>query len=157
MVTLISIGILAVLCAVVEVQLMERIPLLAAIITKLGPLGSLAFSLALSIFLGSIFGAAGLIAFIAGVSSTFLAQPYYVAKRNGKWTAYQEKYAGYKKTYSANKDLYAKRANQLVDLFKVIFAIVAAPFVLYFKARDGATAVRVKVAKATNYAKKVRY
>jgi len=68
--------ILMLIAAFLEIQLMRHMPWLRDLVCRYSII-TIAISVALSIALGSLFGAAGVIVMIAGIGSTILTQPYY--------------------------------------------------------------------------------
>lgn len=70
--------ILALLSAWLEIALVRHSRLLKALMNRMKMMRIVA-SIVLSIMLGTVFGAAGLVVMIAGVGSTMLTQPYYWA------------------------------------------------------------------------------
>lgn len=74
--------ILTATCAWIEIKFARQIPPLWYLMENgLGPIGAglfnLVFSLGLSITLGHLFGVTGLIAFVAGLASTWITNMYY--------------------------------------------------------------------------------
>lgn len=67
---------LAVVSTYFEITLVQHSPFLKWLLLK-HPIFPIAASIALSIMLGMAFGAVGLTALIAGVTSTILTRPYY--------------------------------------------------------------------------------
>lgn len=165
---LITIAMLVAACAAIEIELMEKKPWVADLVLRLGPVGSIGFSLGLSLLLTHLFGVVGYVPFVAGMVSTFVVQPYYAAKRSGHWDKMQGSYRSQKMAYQAKRDLYIRRVNQIVTLVRVIWAVVMVPFKIVFAIFDGAAYVNTKAGPAkakasaaktrvTNYAKQVRY
>lgn len=85
----------------VELRLIRAVPLLERLVT-VNPLVSLLWSVVLSLVLGSIFGAAGVIVMAAGVLSTALLQPYYSMRR--RWRRIREsRDAGVVRSYASGR------------------------------------------------------
>jgi hypothetical protein len=93
-------------------------------------LAALVFSLILSVMLGALFGAAGLIVFVAGLCSTFLVQPYYRLKKRGTIDLMRSRIDETKANLNRNKDVYVRRMHQLVRGVRLIVKILIAPFVI---------------------------
>jgi len=85
---LITALILGICSAILELILIHKLPWLHKLCKKV-PLVGLVFSFILSMFVGSVFGAVGIIVMIAGVISTVLTAPYYWI--GGKWDTYKMK------------------------------------------------------------------
>lgn len=77
------IGVLTLAACMFEYKLVTKVPILGTMLRKY-PLVSLIFSLVLSMILGMFFGAAGVMVFVAGITSTILMQPVYWLMRDGK-------------------------------------------------------------------------
>lgn len=63
-----------------ELRLVRSVPELRRIFER-NPLISLAGSLVISLALGTVFGAAGVVVFVAGILSTMFAQPIWASRR----------------------------------------------------------------------------
>lgn len=87
-------------------------------------------SLILSALAGKVFGAAGVMVFVAGLASTFVIQPLYAADKAGHIDKAHAKYNDTKTRVVNNKNEIVFRYNQL----KAVFLIVTKPIVLLFKA-----------------------
>lgn len=98
--------------------------------------GSAVFSLGLSVLLGMLFGAAGLIVFVSGILSTVAIQPWYAMRRNGTLAQLRAVKMRFKQTLTDRKDLYARRANQGITAVKAVGTVVIFPFVVMGKILD---------------------
>lgn len=72
--------ILAIIAMIIEIKIVRAVPVLGRFLSRHSG-ASLAFSLILSVVLGGLFGAAGLIVFVAALISTIGVQPYYYLMR----------------------------------------------------------------------------
>jgi hypothetical protein len=97
----------------------------------------LMFSLCLSLMLGAVFGAAGLICFIAGLLSTLLMQPIYALMRKGTWgsskAVLDAKVGAIKLGFQRNKSSIVASVNSFVILAKLFIKIVFFPILVLVK------------------------
>jgi hypothetical protein len=105
-----------------------KLPLIGKEInTKMIPL---MFSMCLSMLLGMMFGAAGLIVFVGGLASTACMQPVYAMMRNGTWDRtgnyMQTAKAKVNATVSANKSSIVGAWQGLVKIVMIPVTIIAA-------------------------------
>lgn len=114
--------------------------------------GSALFSLGLSVLLGMLFGAAGLIVFVSGILSTVIIQPWYAMRANGslakvraKKAQVRQNMADTKDAINAKKDVYARRANQVADVARVIGMVIALPFIVFGKILDAVDKATSKI------------
>lgn len=112
----------------VEMKLVKEVPFAGQFLERYRLL-SLGFSLALSIGLGSLFGAAGLIVFAAGILSTVAIQPWYAMRANGT-IARMQRYI------NSRREEVMTRLNQLAKLAIFIGKMIVLPIVLFFKILD---------------------
>lgn len=91
----------------------------------------LVFSLVLSLMLGALFGAAGLICFVAGLLSTLCMQPIYAMMRAGTWGSTQvtikAKKAAIVDGYTRNKNNIVATYHAVVSITMLIIKIVMIP------------------------------
>lgn len=114
---------LGVVAAFIELRTSFSIPLVRRAIEKFSVLGII-FSITLSIFIGAIFGAAGLVVMLGALIATTLTQPVYMVASHVKKTG---------------KDV-AKTANEVKQLFMPFFNffkfalyVMFLPFILVYK------------------------
>lgn len=114
---------LGVVAAFIELRTSFSIPFVRKAIEKFSVLGII-FSIMLSIFIGAIFGAAGLVVMLGALIATTLTQPVYMVashvKKTGKDVA---------KTIEEVKQLFMP----FVRFFKFALYVMFLPFILVYK------------------------
>jgi hypothetical protein len=117
----------------VEVRLINALPWLGRLLTRHRDL-ALFFSIGLSVLLGGLFGAAGVLVFAGGILSSVLVQPYYAARRNGQLDRLRKAYDGRRSETRAaldkHRETISHRVQQGVALVRLVAAILVLPFKL---------------------------
>lgn len=114
---------LGLVAAFIELRTSFSIPFIRKAIEKFSVLG-IVFSIALSIFIGAIFGAAGLVVMLGALVATTITQPVYMVAGKVKKTGHDVAH-----TVEEVKSVVRPFAN----LFKLAFKIMALPFIIVFK------------------------
>lgn len=114
---------LGLVAAFIELRTSFSIPFIRKAIEKFTILG-IVFSIALSVFIGAIFGAAGLVVMLGALIATTITQPVYVVASKVKKTG-----RDVSETYNEVKSLFQPFANFFKFAFKVIFL----PFIIIYK------------------------
>lgn len=111
-----------------ELMIIKKFPFMLRLLEhpKHGPMISLGFSFALSLALGVVFGAGGLIIMMGGIMSTVMMQPIYALIRNGKW------HRSVALTRRASTQIGSVFAN-LMKIVKLAAMIVAVPVYILIK------------------------
>lgn len=127
---LVMIMLMAGLGMYIEMRIVNSITPLGDLLERFR-LGALAFSLVLSMLLGMMFGAAGLIVFMSGVLSTVMIQPWYAMRKNGTLSKVRAvKTQTYQSVY-ATKDLNLRRLQQVLTFTGVVAKVIFFPLVLF--------------------------
>lgn len=122
MFTLIVIGFLIYMAVKLEVKIVNAIPALKKLLIRY-PLLAIGFSFVLSIAIGGVFSAGGLICMVAGVGSTIVVQPWYNGNLDGVNTAYRAK----RERLRGEKDLWMRRGSQVLSFLRITWLICSAP------------------------------
>lgn len=94
-------------------------------------------SIMLSFAVGTLFGAAGVIVFIAGLFSTFIIQPLYAAEKAGALSGYHKRKTEVIDTFYTNKSEIARHATQLESGVRLALRVtILWPIKGLFKAID---------------------
>lgn len=90
--------------------------------------GAAIFSLLVSVGLGMLFGAEGLIVFVSGMLSTAMIQPWYRMRANGTLDKMRQQKADLRSQFDARKDVYVRRTRQVVTGVTFVVKIITFPF-----------------------------
>lgn len=114
---------LGLVAAFIELRTSFSIPFVRTAIEKFSVLG-IVFSIALSVFIGAIFGAAGLVVMLGALIATTLTQPVYIVANKVKKTGHDVN-----KTIEDVKSIF----RPFWSLFVFAFKVMAFPFFVIFK------------------------
>lgn len=114
---------LGVVAAFVELRTSFSIPFIRNLIQKFTILG-VVFSIALSVFIGAIFGAAGLVVMLGAMIATTITQPVYIVASKVKKTG-----KDVSETVNEVKTLFQPFAS----FFKFAFKVMFLPFIIVYK------------------------
>lgn len=96
-----------------------------------GAVISLGFSLVLSVELGTVFGAFGLVCMVAGLGSTVTMQPIYWAMRTGRWERLLSDVSSFREqlvtAYKAHKDSIVSTVRSLIALGQFLVKVIWKP------------------------------
>ncbi|MDT5017103.1 MAG: hypothetical protein QOD39_3263 [Mycobacterium sp.] len=119
--------VLALAGAYIEVRLINAWPVLGRLLDHHRD-AALVFSLLVSVALGMVFGAGGVIVFGAGVVSTVLVQPYYALRRTHQLEVLRQRRQEAITRMREHRVEIQRRFQQMLAVVRLIVAIVVLPF-----------------------------
>jgi len=114
---------LGLVAAFIELRTAFSVPFIRTLIEKFTIIG-VVFSIALSVFIGAIFGAAGLVVMLGAMIATTITQPVYMVASKVKKTGHDVAH-----TVEEVRSVFRPFWN----LFKLGAKIIALPFIIVFK------------------------
>lgn len=114
---------LALVAAFIELRTVYSIPFIRTAIEKFTVLGIL-FSVVLSVIIGSIFGAAGLVVMLGALIATTITQPVYMVASKIKQTGIDVK---------ARVEEVKRIVSPFIGFFKLALYVMFLPFILIYK------------------------